>query len=198
MNPRIKKLLRCAAIAALLAAGPNLNAKGGEMPKKMMMYYGGFEIEEMFDASQWFTRGMYRTRNIEADGGASNVTMLRSQPKPFTREQLSELPYAAAEAFDASHLEDVDTEALILNPPNLGHRIRYAYSAFAEPNKPEDYYYLYLDLAGRRFAVTFSRDVQTGDNLTGKAVKEISGDYASQAEHRKAFAEIDAFERKAR
>jgi len=164
----------------------------------MMMYYGGFEIEEMFDASQWFTRGMYRTRNIEADGGASNVTMLRSQPKPFTREQLSELPYAAAEAFDASHLEDVDTEALILNPPNLGHRIRYAYSAFAEPNKPEDYYYLYLDLAGRRFAVTFSRDVQTGDNLTGKAVKEISGDYASQAEHRKAFAEIDAFERKAR
>lgn len=198
MNPRIKKLLRCAAIAALLAAGPNLNAKEGEMPKKMMMYYGGFEIEEMFDASQWFTRGMYRTRNIEADGGASNVTMLRSQPKPFTREQLSELPYAAAEAFDASHLEGVDTEALILNPPDLGHRIRYAYSAFAEPNKPEDYYYLYLDLAGRRFAVTFSRDVQTGDNLTGKAVKEISGDYASQAEHRKAFAEIDAFERKAR
>ncbi|KXO81076.1 hypothetical protein AYK87_12985 [Stutzerimonas stutzeri] len=198
MNPRIKKLLRCAAIAALLAAGPNLNAKEGEMPKKMMMYYGGFEIEEMFDASQWFTRGMYRTRNIEADGGASNVTMLRSQPKPFTREQLSELPYAAAEAFDASHLEGVDTEALILNPPDLGHRIRYAYSAFAEPNKPEDYYYLYLDLAGRRFAVTFSRDAQTGDNLTGKAVKEISGDYASQAEHRKAFAEMDAFERKAR
>lgn len=198
MNPRIKKLLRCAAIAALLAAGPNLNAKEGEMPKKMMMYYGGFEIEEMFDASQWFTRGMYRTRNIEADGGASNVTMLRSQPKPFTREQLSELPYAAAEAFDASHLEGVDTEALILNLPDLGHRIRYAYSAFAEPNKPEDYYYLYLDLAGRRFAVTFSRDAQTGDNLTGKAVKEISGDYASQAEHRKAFAEMDAFERKAR
>lgn len=198
MNPRIKKLLRCAAIAALLAAGPNLNAKEGEMPKKMMMYYGGFEIEEMFDASQWSTRGMYGTRNIEADGGASNVTMLRSQPKPFTREQLSELPYAAAEAFDASHLEGVDTEALILNPPDLGHRIRYAYSAFAEPNKPEDYYYLYLDLAGRRFAVTFSRDAQTGDNLTGKAVKEISGDYASQAEHRKAFAEMDAFERKAR
>ncbi|MGA6099669.1 hypothetical protein ACPESN_17605 [Stutzerimonas marianensis] len=198
MNHRIKKLLGCAAIAALLAAGPNLNAKEGEMPKKMMMYYGGFEIEEMFDASQWFTRGMYRTRNIEADGGASNVTMLRSQPKPFTREQLSELPYAAAEAFDASHLDGVDTEALILNPPDLSHRIRYAYSAFAEPNKPEDYYYLYLDLAGRRFAVTFSRDGQTGDNLTGKAVKEISGDYASQAEHRKAFAEIDAFERKAR
>lgn len=198
MKTGIKTLLWCAAIAVNLAAAPNLNAKEGEMPKKMMMYYGGFETEEMFDASQWFTRGMYKTRNIEADGGASNVTMLRSQPKPFTREQLSELPYAAAEAFDASDLESVDTEAFVLNPPELGHRVRYAYSAFAEPNKPEDYYYLYLDLAGRRFAVIFSRDAQSGENLTGKAVKEIVGDYASQAEHRKAFAEIDEFERKAR
>lgn len=198
MKPKIRKVLGCAAIAVSLAAAPNLNAKEGEMPKKMMMYYGGFEIEEMFDASQWFTRGMYKTRNIEADGGASNVTMLRSQPKPFTREQLSELPYAAAEAFDANDLESVDTEAFVLNPPDLSHRIRYAYSAFAEPNKPEDYYYLYLDLAGRRFAVTFSRDAQSGENLTGKAVKEIIGDYASQAEHRKAFAEIDEYERKAR
>lgn len=167
------------------------------MPQKMMMYYGGFEIEEMFDASQWFTRGMYKTRNIEVDGGASNVTMLRSQPKPFTREQLNELPYAAAEAFDAS-LESVDTEAFIVSPPALGHRIRYAYSAFAEPNKPEDYYYLYLELAGKRYAVTISRDAQSGEILTGKAVKEITGDYASQAEHRTAFAEIDEFERKAR
>lgn len=168
------------------------------MPKKVMMYYGGFDNEAMFDASQWFARGMYKTRNIEADGGASNVTMLRSQPKPFTRGQLSELPYAAAEAFDGSYFEKIDTEAFILNPPELAHRIRYAYSAFAEPNKPEDYYYLYLELAGRRFAITFSRDAQTGENLTGKAVKEIVGDYASQAEHRKAFVEIDEFERKAR
>lgn len=198
MKPKIRKLLGCAAIAVSLAAASNLNAKEGEMPKKMMMYYGGFEIEEMFDASQWFTRGMYKTRNIEADGGASNVTMLRSQPKPFTREQLNELPYAAAEAFDGSHLENIDTEAFVLNPPELAHRIRYAYSAFAEPNKPEDYYYLYLDLAGRRFAVSFSRDAQSGEILTGQAVKEIIGDYASQTEHRKAFAEIDQFERKAR
>ncbi|UQY36058.1 hypothetical protein K8U54_06125 [Pseudomonas fulva] len=168
------------------------------MPKKIQMYYGGFEIEEMFDASQWFLSGMYKPRNIEADGSASNVTMLRSQPKPFTREQVAELPYAAAEAFDQGHLEGIDTQALILNPPDLSQRIRYAFSAFAEPNKPEDYYYLYLELAGRRFAITFSRDAQTGGNLTGKSAKEIVGDYASQAIHRQAFAEIDARERKAR
>ncbi len=168
------------------------------MPNKIMMYYGGFEIEEMFDASQWFVSGMYKPRNIEADGGASNITMLRRQPKPFTREQLAELPYTATEAFDLSYLDGTDTQALLLNPPDLSQRIRYAYSAFSAPNKPEDYYNLYLELSDKRFVVTFSRDAQTGSNLTGKDAKEISGDYASQAEHRKAFAEIEAIERKAR
>ena len=42
MKTGIKTLLWCAAIAVNLAAAPNLNAKEGEMPKKMMMYYGGF------------------------------------------------------------------------------------------------------------------------------------------------------------
>ncbi|WP_136664342.1 hypothetical protein [Pseudomonas leptonychotis] len=168
------------------------------MPKKIMMYYGGFEVEEMFDASQWFVSGMYKPRNIEADGGASNVTMLRSQLRQFKPEQLAELPYAAAEAFDSSYLEDTDTQALILNPPDLSYRIRYTYSAFAEPNKPEDYYYLYLELDGRKFAILFARDALTGNDLTGKDAKEISGDYASQAEHRKAFAEIAELERKSR
>ena len=182
-----KPLLLSIAMLVSLATGLYLNAKEGEMPRKVMMYYGGFEIEEMFDASQWFLSGMYKPRNIEADGSASNVTMLRSQPKPFTREQVAELPYAVAEAFDQSHLESIDTQALILNPPDLSQRIRYAYSAFAEPNKPEDYYYLYLELAGRRFAITFSRDAQTGGNLTGKSAKEIVGDYASQAIHRQAL-----------
>ncbi|WP_159973433.1 hypothetical protein [Pseudomonas sp. 8Z] len=169
------------------------------MPKKIMMYYGGFEVEEMFDASQWFASGQYKPRNIEADGGASNVTMLRTKPMPFTHEQLAELPYTAAEAFDYSHLENIDTQALILEPPeDLSHRIRYAYSAFAALNKPEDYYYLYLELADRRFVITFSRDAQSGGNLTGKNAKEVIGDYASQAMHRQAFDEIEALERKTR
>jgi hypothetical protein len=196
---RANKLLLCSiALVASLATGLYLNAKESQMPKKIMMYYGGFEVEEMFDASQWFVSGMYKPRNIEADGGASNVTMLRSQLRPFTPKQLAELPYAAVEAFDSSHLENTDTQALILNPPDLSYRIRYTYSAFAEPNKPEDYYYLYLELDGRRFAILFARDALTGNDLTGKDAKEISGEYASQAEHRKAFAEIAEFARKSR
>ena len=88
---RLNKLLLCSiALVASLATGLYLNAKESQMPKKIMMYYGGFEVEEMFDASQWFVSGMYKPRNIEADGGASNVTMLRSQLRPFTPEQLAE------------------------------------------------------------------------------------------------------------
>lgn len=167
------------------------------MPKKHMMYYGGFDIEEMFDASQWFASGMYKPRNIEADGGASNVTMLRSRPLPFAAPQYAELPLIASSELRDEYPE-LDRTMLIDNPPDLRQRVRYTYSAFAKPNKPEDYYNLYLELNSRRFVVTFARDAQTGENLTGKYASEVSGDYASQAEHRKAFAEIEELERKAR
>lgn len=197
MSPLNKRLLWSIALAASLATGLYQLVKEGEMPKTIKMYYGGFENEEMFDAGQWFATGMYKPRNIEADGGASNVTMLRSKPLPFKAHQHAELPLIANSELRDEYPE-LERSVLLDNPPDLSHRIRYAYSAFAEPNKPEDYYYLYLELAGRRFAITFSRDAQTGENLTGKAVKEIIGDYASQAEHRKAFVEIDEFERKAR
>lgn len=197
-NHRPAFLLGSIALAASLMTGLYLNAQEGEMAKKIMMYYGGFEVEEMFDASQWFTQGMYQPRNIEADGSASNVTMLRRQLKPFTAEQLAELPYVLNEAFYLTEHEAIDTSTVIHNPPQLSHRIRYTYSAFAEPNKPEDYYYLYLELEGRKFAVLFSRDALTGGNLTGKNASEVRGDYAAQAAHRQAFSEIAEHERKAR
>ena len=192
-----KLLLWSIALTASLVAGLYLNAKEGEMPRTIMMYYGGFEIEELFDASQWFVGGMYKPRNIEADGGASNVTMLRSKPLPFTASQYAELPLIASSEL-RDEFPELDRASLIDNPPDLRQRVRYAYSAFAEPNKPEDYYYLYLELADRRFVITFSRDAQSGENLIGKYAKEVSGDHASQAEHRKAFAEIEEIERKAR
>jgi hypothetical protein len=194
----LNKLLLCSAVLfASVVVGFYLNAKEGEMPKKVMMYYGGFDVEEMFDASQWFANGMYRPRNIEADGSASNVTMLRSQLKPFTSVQLAELPLIASSELRDEYPE-LDRSILLDTSPDFSHRIRYTYSAFAVPNKPEDYYYLYLELHGRKFAISFARDAMTGNNLTGKGASEVQGDYASQAEHRKAFAEIAEYERKAR
>lgn len=184
------------ALITSLATGLYLNAKESEMPKKVMMYYGGFEIEEMFDASRWFLDGIYNPRN-EADGRASNVTMLRSRPLPFAASQYAELPLIASSEL-RDEFPDLDRTTLIDNPPDVRQRVRYTYSAFAEPNKPEDYYNLYLALDNRRFVITFSRDAKSGEILSSKSVKEISGDYASQAEHRKAFAEIEEIERKAR
>jgi len=85
-----------ALVATIAVAGLYLNAKEGAMPRKVMMYYGGFEVEELFDASQWFASGMYKPRHIEADGGASTVTMLRNKPMPFTSAQYEELTLIAS------------------------------------------------------------------------------------------------------
>lgn len=181
----------------MAGAGFYLNAKEGEMPKKILMYYGGTEIEEMFDATKWFVSGMYKPRNMEADGGASKVTMLRSKPKPFTAAQYEELPLIASGRLRWS-LPSIDRTPLLNNPPDLRQRVRYAYSAFAEPNTPVDYYYLYLELHGNRYVILFSRDAQSGEALPGGSAKQVVGDYAHQAEHRKAFAEIEEAERQVR
>src|SRR5690606_10332528 len=143
MKSLIKPLLWSVALVVGLAAEPFLNAKEGEMPKKTMMYYGGFEIEEMFDASQWFADGIYKPRNIEADGGASSDTMLRIKPLRFTADQYAELPQIASSEL-REEFPELDRTELIDNPPDLSQRVRYAYSAFAAPNRPEDYHYLYL------------------------------------------------------
>lgn len=190
-------LLWTLALAAIIGVGLYLNAKEGAMPKKIMMYYGGFEVEEMFDASQWFARGMYRPRHTEADGGASNVTMLRNKPMPFTAAQYDELPLIASSRL-RWEFPDLERESLLDDPPDLSKRVRYAYSAFAEPNKPQDYYELFLELHGQRYVVTFARDAQSGDAVPGGSAKQLVGDYAAQAEYRKAFAEIEEAERKAR
>jgi len=190
-------LLGLALIAIMVVAGAYLNAKEGEMPKKILMYYGGTEIEEMFDATKWFASGMYKPRHMEADRGASPVTMLRDKPKPFAAAQYEELPLIASGRLRWS-LPNIDRTPLLNNPPDLRQRVRYAYSAFAEPNIPVDYYYLYLELHGNRYVILFSRDAQSGDALPGGSAKQVVGDYAHQAEHRKAFSEIEEAERQAR
>jgi hypothetical protein len=196
LRPR-KPLLWTLALAAIIGTGLYLNAKEGAMPKKIMMYYGGFEVEEMFDASQWFASGMYQPRHIEADGGASNVTMLRSKPMPFTSAQYEELPLIASSRL-RREFPELERESLLDDPPDLSKRVRYAYSAFAEPNKPQDYHNLFLELHGQRYVITFARDARSGAPVSGGYAEKVVGEYASQAEYRKAFAEVEEAERKAR
>ncbi|WP_157719485.1 hypothetical protein [Pseudomonas oryzae] len=194
---RLKALAWTLALATfLVATGLYLNTKEVTMPGKVMMYYGGFEVEEMFDASRWFSSGMYKPRHMDADKGASNVSMLRIKPMPFTRMQLEDLPFVVAGAFDYGPYEDVNTEPVFIDPPDLSKRIRYIYSAFAEPNKPVDYYNVFVTLHGQRYVITFARDGQTGDALLGGSAERIFDGQPSHAEHLKIFAEIENAERK--
>jgi hypothetical protein len=191
------RILAALVIAAILLTGFALVSKEETVPNKIMMYYGGPDIEETFDATRWFSSGMYRSRNIEADGSASSVTMLRNQVPKFTPQQLSELPFAAGQAFGVSSYDDLDIEPFVLREPDLSKRYRYAYSAFAKPNQPEDYFYLYLDVFNRRFVATISIDAEKPGELTGRNVVEVYPQQPASAEHTKVFAEIAEAERKA-
>lgn len=199
MKPGLKSLRTVAAITlvAIVIIGMTLVSKEESVPKKIMMYYGGPDIEEMFDATSWFTSGMYKPRNIEADGSASAVTMLRTQPMKLTSQQLNDLPFIAAGSFFSNELMTPEREDYFTSQPNLSQRYRYTYSAFAEPNVPEDYYDLFLEIANKRFVVTFSVDAQKGGELTGRYAEPVSADQPADADYIRVFAEIAEAERKA-
>jgi hypothetical protein len=190
------RVLAALALIAVLFIGFAWTTKEGTMSKKVMMYYGGWDVEEMFDATRWFTSGMYAPRNIEADGSASNVTMLRSKPLKLTSQQVDQLPIVVAGVFFSADLT-LDLVAFATNQPDLSNSYRYAYSAFAKPNTPEDYYYLYLDWQNKQFVVTFSMNAQKPEKLSGKYVQEVHADQPADAEHIKVFADIAEAERKA-
>ena len=183
-------------LVVLLAVAVGLRLAKHEANTKVMMYYGGWNTEEMFDATRWFTSGMYAPRNIEADGSTSHVTMLRNKPLKLTSQQVDQLPIVVAGVFFSADLT-LDLEALAADQPDLSNSYRYAYSAFAKPNTPEDHYYLYLNWQKKQFVVTFSMDAQKPDKLAGKYVQEVHTDQPADAEHIKVFAEIAKAERKA-
>lgn len=176
-------------------AGADLIAEDRTMPENVMMYYGSSDNETKFDARHWFESGQYQPRQ-EGPYPASLVTMLRTRPMPFTQEQNEALPVIAYVALQ-EHYPDIDSLKMISPAPDLGNRVRYAYSKFTEPNQPVDYYYLYVELDGIRYVVTFGRDGQTGSLRKSVYWAEaIVGEYASQAEHRKVFEEVEAEERR--
>lgn len=185
--------ITAALLLSLGLAGLCLNAEDRTMPAKVMMYYGPSDNDEMFDATRWFSNGQYRPRPTFED---YPVTMLRSRPMPFTREQVEGFPIIAYVALQ-EYYPDIDSLKLIRPVSDLSHRVRYAYSKFAEPDQPVDYYDLYVELDDIRYVVTFDRDGQTGA-LRKKIYRAeaIVGEYASQAEHRKVFEEIEAEERR--
>ncbi|KRW58842.1 hypothetical protein [Pseudomonas sp. TTU2014-080ASC] len=183
-------------VTVLLAVAAEFKIAKGDADTKVMMHFGGWDVEDTFDASRWFNSGMYKPRS-EADGRTSMVTMLRAKPLTFTKDQIQELPFTVL-ALLRNEFPEINRETYLDNPPDLSKRYRYAYSAFSKPNHPEDYYYLYLELEQRRFVATIRRDAQSGADIAGRFISEVYADQPTDAEHIKVFAEIAEAEHKAR
>lgn len=158
-----------------------------------MMYYGPWSEEEIrFDASQWFSSGMYRPRYMGERNNRSATTMLRNQPKVFSAQDNDELSIDAIMALSSDY-PTVDTTLLSeAAPPDLHRRVRYVFSAFPEPNRPADSYRLYLVLNGERYIITFAIDAQTGEHLaTGSYADKFDPNQPAFAEAKRIFAELD-------
>lgn len=154
-----KRHVLCVLLIAVSLAGLFIYAKEAQMPAKTMMYYGPWSPEEnRFDASRWFSSGMYRPRLMGTPPEESPVTMLRNKPESLRHIEndvlLTEALFAVGRQFPK-----LDTEDLILNTPDLHRQIRYAYSSFAEPDKPVDSYWLFITFANKTVVVTIDWDV---------------------------------------
>ncbi|MCV2225328.1 MULTISPECIES: hypothetical protein [Pseudomonas] len=149
----------CALLVSACFTGNLVHAKEPESHPRVIMYYGPWSPEEnRFDASRWFSSGMYRPRLMGTPPEESPVTMLRNRPESLRHIEndvlLTEALFAVERQFPK-----LDTEDLILNTPDLHRQIRYAYSSFAEPDRPVDSYWLFITFANKTVVVTIDWDV---------------------------------------
>lgn len=181
-------------LAVLLGAfALHCSVKEDTMSEKVMMYYGAWSEEEVrFDASRWFSSGMYRPRYMGERNLRSATTMLRTRPKVFTAQDNDELCIDAIMALKSDY-PAVDSGLLSeTTPDDLHRRVRYVFSAFDEPDRPVDSYRLYLNLNGERYIITFALDAQTGEHLaTGAYADRFDPEQPAFAEARQVFAELD-------
>jgi hypothetical protein len=154
-----KRHVLCVLLIAVSFAGLFIYAKEVQMPAKVMMYYGPWSPEEnRFDASRWFSSGMYRPRLMGTPPEESPVTMLRNKPEGLQHIDddvlLTEALFAIGRQFPKLDIED-----LVLNTPDLHRQIRYGYSSFAEPDRPVDSYWLFITFGNKTVVVTIDWDV---------------------------------------
>lgn len=146
------------------------------MEKAIMMQVASLD-GPVFNATKWFTSGMYKRRKevIMGKERDSNVSMLRVSPPPFTDKQNEDIvSWAAYTLEERSFPEDAraksDRDYLYETEPELRHRMVYKASGFDAPDKPVDLYELYLTTGKKRYLIDFSRDGVSGKILnTGNA-----------------------------
>ena len=150
------------------------------------MYYGMWSPEQdWFNAGRWFNNGMYRQRLMGTDMSPSRNTMLRNMPETLQSIDNDTLLTKALVAIERT-FPKVDTEDLVLNTPDLRRQIRYAYSAFSEPDKPVDSYWLFVTIQGETYVVTIDWDVTKKVLLTGA----MAGHLAKGSDEEIAYREV--------
>lgn len=181
----------CVLLIAVSFAGLFIYAKEVQMPAKVMMYYGPWSPEEnRFDATRWFSSGMYRPRLMGTPPEQSPVTMLRNKPESLRHIEndvlLTEALFAIGRQFPK-----LDTEHLILNTPDLHRQIRYAYSSFAEPDRPVDTYWLFIRFENRIVVVTIDWDVTEKKLLARSMASNLMENSDEEAAYLQVRKELD-------
>lgn len=149
---------------------------------KILMYFD--ENEPPFDATRWFTNGMYKRRLSKAGISGAQYNdwgMDRVEPPGFPDAQVEDL-----KAWIMVGLEDDDhihpkppasSEHILQFDQGFDPRqqIVYAFSGFKAPDKPFDTYTFYTLLEGRRFYVDIERDALTGVIITANRGDSLIG-----------------------
>jgi hypothetical protein len=155
----------------------------------MMMHCSDCKKGETFDATQWFSNGMYR---LETDLIPNPmITMIRRKPVVFTAKDNDQLMEAALRGVGNAGGESQDVIALEAQWPVLTRRVRYSYSVFVAPDVPRDLYDMYVQVGRKKFLVMIGLDVNTGEITAEYEGREIRVGDANDPQYLETFDELD-------
>lgn len=156
------------------------------MDEKIMMVPERPQDSPPFDATHWFTNGMYKRRSATplgpGDTAFNHWGMDRVRPPDFPDEQVMELRTwimtgleIGNPLFSMPQLPPGSEETILYNK-NFDPRsqIIYNLSGFEEKDKPVDTYTFYTLLDGKRFFVQLDRDALTGKIIGARREPNIS------------------------
>ncbi|WP_460135689.1 hypothetical protein [Pseudomonas sp. S1_E04] len=133
------------------------------------------EGDDTFDATKWFSSGMYR---LETDIVPNPMrSMTRTHPVVFTAKDNDKLVEAALRGINNVD-SSLDTRTFESQWPVLTGRVRYTYSYFVIPDEPKDLYDMYLQVGKHKLVIMIGLDVNTGEIMAeyeGRVIRENDG-----------------------
>ncbi|SDZ37948.1 hypothetical protein [Pseudomonas salomonii] len=131
--------------------------------------------DDTFDATKWFSSGMYR---LETDIVPNPMrSMTRTHPVVFKAKDNDQLVEAALRGI-SDVLPSFDSRTFEAQWPVLTRRLRYSYSFFMAPDEPRDLYDMYLQVGKYKLVIVVGLDVNTGEitaEYEGRVIRENDG-----------------------